>query len=95
MHVAVHCVDFPDAVERRLENYAAHRAYLAAGSVKTVISGPLLAPDGTTMIGSLFVFDASSVAEVEAFNRADPFNQANVWKEISIHPFSLRVDNRE
>lgn len=95
IHVAVHCLDHPDALERRLAHYDAHKAYLASGRVRTVISGPLLAEDGVTMIGSLFVFQASSVSEVEAFNQADPFSQAGVWAQVSIRQFSLRVDNRE
>jgi hypothetical protein len=41
-----------------------HKAYLAAGSVRTVISGPLLAAHRETMIGSLFVFEAATPAEV-------------------------------
>lgn len=95
MKVAVHCLDHPGAIGKRLANYDAHKAYLASGAVKTVISGPLLADDGETMIGSLFVFEAESVSAVEAFNRADPFNQAGVWAEVSIKEFNLRVDNRD
>ncbi|MDX8453740.1 YciI family protein [Mesorhizobium sp. VK9D] len=94
MLFAVHCLDHADALPRRLANYDAHKAYLAGGSVATVISGPLVAADGTTMIGSLFVFSADSIEEVKAFNAADPFNAANVWQSVSINPFLLRVDNR-
>ena len=95
MKVAVHCLDHPGAIDKRLANYDAHKTYLGSGIVKTVISGPLLADDGETMIGSLFVFEAESVAAVEAFNRADPFNQAGVWAQVSIKQFNLRVDNRD
>ena len=94
MQFAVHCLDKPNAVELRLSNYDAHKAYLASGAVKSVISGPLLADDGETMIGSLFVFEAQTKAEVEAFNRNDPFARAGVWERVCIHPFLLRVDNR-
>jgi uncharacterized protein YciI len=94
MKIAVHCLDHPSALKLRLANYDAHKAYLGKGSIKTVISGPLLAADGETMIGSLFVFEADSVSDVEAFNAADPFRKAGVWADIQIHPFSLRVDNR-
>ncbi|TPL01501.1 MULTISPECIES: YciI family protein [unclassified Mesorhizobium] len=94
MLFAVHCLDHADALQRRLVNYDAHKAYLAGGSVTTVISGPLVAADGATMIGSLFVFSADSIEEVKAFNAADPFNAANVWQSVSINPFLLRVDNR-
>lgn len=94
MRFVVHCLDKPDASALRLRHYEDHKAYLAAGDVATIISGPLLAEDGETMIGSLFIFEAGSRAEVEAFNRADPFRRAGVWDSVSIHPFLMRVDNR-
>ena len=94
MRFAVHCVDAEGALPLRLAHYEAHKAHLAAGPVATVISGPLLADDGETMIGSLFIFEAESRAAVEAFNAADPFNKAGVWARIDIHPFLMRVDNR-
>lgn len=94
MHYVVHCLDHDGAVEKRLENYEAHKAYLATAPVKTVISGPLLADDEATMIGSCFVLEADSLATVQAFNSNDPFAKAGLWKTVSIRPFSKRVDNR-
>ncbi len=94
MHFAVHCRDRPGALALRLEKYLEHRAYLEAASVRTVISGPLVAEDGQTMIGSLFILEAPSLADVEAFNRDDPFAKAGVWETVLIHPFVMRVDNR-
>ncbi len=48
------------------------------------------------MIGSLFVTEAESKAEVEAFNQGDPFYEHGVWDRttIKIHPFFKRVDDR-
>lgn len=94
MHYVIHALDHDGAVEKRLAHYDAHKAYLATAPVKTVISGPLLADDEVTMIGSHFVLEANSLAEVEAFNRADPFYKAGLWKSVSIRPFAKRVDNR-
>jgi uncharacterized protein len=94
MHYIVHCIDHDGAVEKRLANYDAHKAYLGNGAMKTVISGPLLADDNETMIGSLFLFEADSKDAVVAYNKADPFTKAGVWKSVSIHPFNKRVDNR-
>jgi len=94
MHYVIHCLDHDGAVEKRLTNYEDHKAYLGSAPVKTVISGPLLADDEQTMIGSCFVIEADSLAEVEAFNNNDPFNKVGLWKSISIRPFSKRVDNR-
>ena len=94
MRFVVHCLDKPGATPLRLQHYDDHKAHLAAGTVATVISGPLLADDSETMIGSLFIFESESRGEVEAFNKADPFSRAGVWASVSIHPFLMRVDNR-
>jgi len=94
MHYVIHCLDHPGAVQKRLAHYEAHRAYLGSAAIRTVISGPLLADDEETMIGSCFVVEAGSLAEVETFNRNDPFFKADLWQSISIRPFLKRVDNR-
>ena len=94
MHYVIHCLDHDGAVEKRLANYEDHKAYLGSTLVNTVISGPLLANDEETMIGSCFVIEADTLAEVEAFNNNDPFKKVGLWKSISIRPFSKRVDNR-
>ncbi len=78
MHYVIHCLDHDGAVEKRLANYDAHKAYLAAAALKTVISGPLLADDEETMIGSCFVLEAKSLSDVEDFNRNDPFAKAGL-----------------
>jgi uncharacterized protein YciI len=94
MHYVIHCLDRPGSVEKRLAHYDAHKAYLADPPVKIVISGPLVAEDGQTMIGSCFLVEADSLAAVEAFNQADPFRKIDLWEQISIHPFLKRMDNR-
>ena len=94
MHFIVHALDRPGAVADRLANYDAHKAYLGSSPLKIVISGPLLAEDNETMIGSLFLFEAETKAEVVAFNAADPFSKAGIWERVEIHPFLKRMDNR-
>ena len=94
MHYVIHCLDHPGAVQKRLDHYEAHKAYLGAAAMQTVMSGPLMADDETTMIGSCFVVQAASLAEVQAFNSGDPFAKAGLWQTVSIRPFLKRVDNR-
>ncbi len=94
MHYVIHCLDHPGAVQKRLDHYEAHKAYLGSAAMKTVMSGPLMADDEVTMIGSCFVVEAASLANVQAFNANDPFNKAGLWQTISIRPFLKRVDNR-
>ena len=94
MHYIIHCLDKPGALPVRLEIYTAHRAYLAEAPVKIVISGPLVADDNETMIGSCFLIEADSKDAAAAFNAADPFAKAGVWASVNVHPFIKRQDNR-
>lgn len=94
MHYIVHCLDHTGAVELRLAHYDAHKAYLASKPINILVSGPLLADDNETMIGSLFLVEADSREDVQRFSDADPFRAADLWARIHIHPFLKRVDNR-
>lgn len=93
MLFAIHAIDRTAALPTRLANYDAHKAFLGDTTrfgVKIVMSGPLVADDGATMIGSLFLIEAASRAEVEAFNRADPFAAAGIWEKVTITGFLRR-----
>lgn len=93
MLFAIHAIDRTGALPTRLANYDAHKAFLGDTTrfgVKIVMSGPLVADDGATMIGSLFLIEAASRAEVEAFNRADPFAVAGIWEKVTITGFLRR-----
>jgi len=93
MLFVIHALDKPGALDARLANYDAHKAFLsdtAALNVKIVMSGPLVADDGSTMIGSLFVVEAADRATVERFNAADPFHSAGIWDRVSITGFIRR-----
>lgn len=97
MLFAIHAIDREDALPIRLQNYAAHRAYLQEANkqgVKIVISGPLTKDDGETMIGSLFLVEAESRDAVERFNANDPFHAADIWERVTITGFIKRQDNR-
>src|SRR4051794_19302238 len=94
MNFTVYCLDHPNMVERRLENYDAHKAHLQTAPVKTLISGPLTKADGQTMIGSFFLYEADDIEEIQKFAEADPFNKAGIWATVDIRFFIKRVDNR-
>ncbi|CAG9166416.1 YciI family protein [Cupriavidus pampae] len=94
MFYVIHALDKPNAVSVRLANYEAHKAYLGRAQLRTLISGPLLADDGETMIGSFFLVEADRKEDVVAFNANDPFAHAGLWQQVNIHPFNKRVDNR-
>ncbi|MEA2841143.1 MAG: uncharacterized protein QOF41_2473 [Methylobacteriaceae bacterium] len=93
MFFVLHAFDKAGALETRLANYEAHKAFLADASphgVSMIMSGPLVADDGKTMIGSLMILEARDRAAVEAFNRADPFHAAGIWERVDITAFVKR-----
>ncbi len=90
---AVHALDHPGSLSRRLEHYTAHRNFIESDrnhGVTIVMSGPLQSDDGEIMIGSLFIVEAAGRAEVEAFFEADPFMVAGVWDKVHITRFHRR-----
>jgi uncharacterized protein YciI len=93
MLFVIHALDRTGAGADRLAHYDAHKAFLADTAphgVRIVMSGPLTADDGGTMIGSLFLLEAPDRATVERFNRADPFHAAGIWERVTITGFIRR-----
>lgn len=93
MLFAIHALDRAGALPTRLAHYDAHKAFLSDTSrfgIKIVMSGPLVADDGQTMIGSLFLVEASTRTEVESFHHADPFFAAGIWEKVTITGFLRR-----
>jgi uncharacterized protein len=93
MLFAIHALDRTGVLPIRLANYEAHKAFLSDTSrfgIKIVMSGPLVSDDSEKMIGSLFLIEAPGRAEVETFNRADPFAAAGNWEKVTITGFIRR-----
>ncbi|WP_264210837.1 YciI family protein [Leisingera thetidis] len=94
MHVVVHALDKPDAVERRLSHLAAHRAYLDtapdAHGLTVLLSGPLTIGDQETMTGSFFLLEAPHLEAVDEMIAQDPLRLANVWETVRISKVLIR-----
>ena len=93
MLFVIHAKDKAGALPIRQANYDAHKAFLSDTSphgVRIVMSGPLVADDGASMVGSLFVVEAADRVTAERFNRADPFYAAGIWQDVSIDGFLRR-----
>ncbi len=89
------CIDKPGVMETRQEVMPAHIEYLSTEPVKIVMSGPLVADDGETIVGSLYLFEAEDRAAVDAFQANDPLVQADLWETVEVRAFNKRVDNRD
>ncbi|MEO0978941.1 MAG: YciI family protein [Pseudomonadota bacterium] len=97
MHFVVTAEDRPDALNRRMDTIARHRAYLgeapARHGIKVLLSGPLTTDDGEAMRGSFFLLDAPDRAGIEALLAGDPLTAADVWETIEISAVHLRQNN--
>jgi hypothetical protein len=74
----------PNKDRERADNIAAHTAHLRSGAINIVQSGPLFSTPDDARIGAIIVFDVATMAEVEAFNAADPFIVSGVYDDVKI-----------
>lgn len=80
-------IDKPGSLSLRMENRPAHLDWAKAQGDKLKLAGPVFDDDGETFAGSMFLVEAESHAEIEAWQAADPYVQAGLFGEIHIHPF--------
>jgi uncharacterized protein YciI len=102
----VHALDKKDIPATRAKHYRAHRIHLDQAeehAVEVVTADVLVADDGETLIGSIFIVDAAYRPAVEAFTRSDPYHVNGVWDWVAIHrlhgsavnnPVPRRVEGR-
>lgn len=90
MYFVVTCRDAESDGRARAAALPAHRDHVERYGPALVLSGPLLAADGRTRVGQLFVLDVVDRAEVELFVDCDPFVVAGIFAEIQIDMFEPR-----
>jgi hypothetical protein len=90
MQFVIHALDRKDGLPTRAKFYRDHRIHLDESSrynVDIVTAGTLVADDGETPVGSLFVIEAKDRAAADAFRRSDPYAMNGVWESITIHSY--------
>ena len=87
MAFMIYCLDKPNHLEVRMANRPAHVEHLIKHERQLVTGGPLLSPDGETMIGSLLVVDMPDRAAVDAFLAADPYSKAGLFQSVTVTPY--------
>jgi uncharacterized protein len=93
MLYVVHAIDKKDMMPTRAKFYRAHRIHLdqaEAHDVGVATAGTLVADDGETPAGSIFVIDAKDRAAVDAFTRSDPYHVNGVWGTVQIHGYNKK-----
>lgn len=91
MLYALHMIDKPGVLEKRMAVLPAHQEYLKNSPIEVVMSGPLLAPDGEAIVGSLYLVEVADRADIDTFLDQDPLANAEVWDRIDINRFHRRV----
>lgn len=82
MLVALMAHDKPGALEVRMDNRAAHLAYIEETGIVQQ-AGPLLDGEGQ-MCGSLIILDAKDIAAAEDWAANDPYARAGLFERVSI-----------
>lgn len=85
---AFHLLDRSDAGHLRTQVRPEHKAYLGRVSDRIAFAGPLLADDGSTMIGSLLVIDFPDRDAAAQWLRDEPFFRAGLYAATSVLAFS-------
>ena len=82
MLIALIARDKPGHLQTRMDNRAAHLAYIEETGV-VAQAGPLLDQNGD-MVGSLIVLDVENMAAGEAWAENDPYNKANLFEAVEL-----------
>ena len=93
MLFVVHALDKKDILPTRAKHYRAHRIHLDKTgdyAVDVVTAGTLVADDGETPVGSIFVIDAKDRAAVDAFTKSDPYHVNGVWGGVDVHRYNRK-----
>lgn len=86
MRFALMTKDKLDALQLRLDNRAAHLAYIEETGV-VEMAGPLLDAEGG-MCGSLIILELPDLAAAQAWAAADPYARAGLFAETTLRAWN-------
>ncbi len=84
MLIALIARDKDGALQTRLDNRAAHLAYIEETGVVSQ-AGPLL--DGDAMIGSLVILDVADLDAAHNWAENDPYAKAGLFQSVELIPW--------
>ncbi len=84
------CLDKPNSLPKRLENRAAHLAFLAEQAATVKLGGPFLDGAGQPC-GSMLILDCSDEATARAFLADDPYAKADLFASVELRPYRAVV----
>ncbi|MCI4678517.1 YciI family protein [Rhodoblastus acidophilus] len=86
MHFVAICLDKPDSLAIRLENRAAHLAFLGEKTEIVKLAGPFLDPAGQPC-GSMLVLDCPDELFARDFLASDPYARAGLFASVELRPY--------
>lgn len=93
MLFVIHATDKKDGLPTRAKFYRDHRIHLDNAEdydVGVVTAGTLVADDGETPCGSIFVIDARTRTDADNFVHSDPYQINGVWERVQIHGYNKK-----
>jgi uncharacterized protein YciI len=85
-HFVAICLDKPNSLANRLENRAAHLAFLSEKPEVVKLGGPFLDSSGQPC-GSMLVLDCADEAAARGFLADDPYAKADLFESVDLRPF--------
>jgi hypothetical protein len=86
MHYVATCLDKPDSLPIRLENRAAHLAYLNEKAAVVKLGGPFLDSAGEPC-GSMLILECHDEVAARAFLAGDPYAKAGLFASVELRAF--------
>jgi len=83
----IHALDKPGHLQVRMDNRPAHLEWVKSFADRVRVAGPMLGDDGETPVGSCFIMEGDSVAELEMHFAQDPYVIAGLFEQVSIMPY--------
>jgi uncharacterized protein len=83
MRFALQCVLAENVDEKRLALRPTHLRYLAANKERIFCGGPTIDGNGQPEM-MLIILNAPDLSSAEAFIQAEPYNQAGIFKQVTV-----------
>jgi uncharacterized protein YciI len=93
MQFMVRYRDRDGAGELRKQHRKAHTEFRRSLGANRLLSGPLLAEDCTTPVGSLLIIEAESLAVARTLAASDPFVALGALELVDLVPMEVRIVN--
>lgn len=88
MLVVLICIDKAQALQTRLDNRAAHLAYIEQTGI-VAMAGPFL--ESGAMVGSLVVLDVEDMAQAKSWAANDPYAKAGLFESVTLREWKKVV----